>query len=75
LVVSAVPGVWPSAVRISAIAAMIEASEGRMSGSPPVRRTWVMPSRSTPMRISRISSSSVSSSSRCRQAIPPAGMQ
>ena len=47
----------------------------RSSGSPPVNRTAVMPSRSTPIPMSRTTSSSVRTDSFGSQSNPSAGMQ
>ena len=67
----AVRGVGRSAL----VAAMMAGSPRRSNGSPPVNRTSWMPSRSTPMPMSRMSSSSVSVSSVGIQSRPSAGMQ
>jgi len=61
--------------RSSAVRAMIPASPRRSSGSPPVNLISRIPSSSTPTRISRTTSSSVSCSGAGSQSRPSGGMQ
>ena len=70
-VVSAITGAGDSA----AMSATSSSRFLRSKGSPPVNRTVLMPSRSTPMAISRRISSSVSTSAPGIQSSPSAGMQ
>jgi hypothetical protein len=61
--------------RSAAVRATMPTRPRRSSGSPPVNLTSRMPSRSTATPISRITSSSVSSSGEGSQSSPSGGMQ
>ena len=61
--------------RNAAVAATTSSRCLATNGSPPVKRTLVMPSRVTAMRSSRVSSSGRSSCSPGNQSSPSAGMQ
>ena len=75
LVVSAVIGGVPFVRRSVDVAATRFSRLGRNRGSPPVNLTLVMPSRSIPMPMTRMISSSVSRSRLANQSMPSAGMQ
>ena len=61
--------------RRAAVADTMSSSPRTSRGSPPVKRTAVMPSRVTAMRSNRVNSSGVSNWSPGSQSRPSAGMQ
>ena len=75
LVVSEISGFLPVHVRNAAVFSTIPSSPLRRRGSPPVNRTSSIPKSSTPIRISRLISSSLRSIWLGRGSIPSAGIQ